>query len=433
MSDRRYTCIRSDALHECYYRMRHGSGLEIYVFPKQLTQKYAALSVRYGSLNVNFRDADGLCTIPDGVAHFLEHKMFENEDGSDTFEKFALLGANANAYTSTNVTSYLFSCTENFFPSLRLLLSYVKAPYFTEQNIAKEQGIIGREIGMYEDHIGNCLYYSLLGLLYRNHPVKTKICGSAESIAQITPEILYRCYRDFYRLPNMILSVCGDVEPDEVARLVDEMIPPDPGEPGAQTIPVSEPQEIRRATETLYMEIGIPHFAVGLKCDAGGETPVEQAKHGIAFNMLNDILFGDSSTLYETLYSQGKITALSASYEWGEDYGYNILNGEAHDPEDVYREYLAYIVRMKKEGISRGDFERVKRMTYAEYIRVFDSTEEIADELLRCVLSGIDLLTYGNIIQSVTYDDVCRILNQEFLENKTALSIIMPKEAKPCI
>lgn len=221
---------------EEYTKISHKSGLDIYVFPKKLTTAYAVFATRYGSVDTCFKlagDRD-FVEIPDGVAHFLEHKMFENEDGVDSFSRFSAYGADANAYTSHNHTAYLFSCTGHFRESLAELLTYVTHPYFTPGNVKKEQGIIGQEIRMGDDSPGTRRYYQLLGALFHGKQIYTHICGTVESIAQITDQTLYDCYRVFYNLSNMALVICGDVTVDEVLAVADEVLP------------VQEPVEIIR-------------------------------------------------------------------------------------------------------------------------------------------------------------------------------------------
>ena len=217
---------RNDSLGEMYYEIRHRSGLPIYVIPKDLSTTYALFATRYGSLDNCFsvNESEAPLTVPDGIAHFLEHKMFEAEDGTDTFERFAQIGASANAFTSNDMTAYEFSCTDEPYKALEILLDYVTHPYFTKENVQKEQGIIGQEIGMCDDNPMRRLYYELLNLLYAKDKVRINICGTKESIAEITPELLYQCYNTFYRLSNMALIICGRVECDPIIEVADRLL-----------------------------------------------------------------------------------------------------------------------------------------------------------------------------------------------------------------
>ena len=212
--------IYSDFLRETFYYVRHKSGLRIVFVPKDFTSYYAMLGVNYGSVDSSFRygDENSFTKVPDGIAHYLEHKMFENEDGTDAFAVFSKNGANANAFTTNNLTAYLFSCTSNFEENLTALLEFVRNPFFTEENVEKERGIIAEEIEMYDDDPYSALHYGMLGLLYQNHPIKINVAGTVESVGEITPDHLYRCYNAFYRLENMVLSVSGNTDIDSVLR-----------------------------------------------------------------------------------------------------------------------------------------------------------------------------------------------------------------------
>ena len=237
--------VKSDRVGDRYYEVKHPSGLRIFVYPKeQNNSTYAVFGTRYGSVDTTFKRSDeaDACTVPAGIAHYLEHKLFESEDG-DAFARYAKTGANANAYTSFDVTCYLFSCTENVYESLEILLDFVQSPYFTEQTVQKEQGIIGQEIRMYDDDPQWRVMFNLLEALYHKHPVKVDIAGTVESIAQITPELLYRCYHTFYNLNNMVLCVAGNVELNKVLDLCDRMLKP------------SKPVEIERIFEEEPREV----------------------------------------------------------------------------------------------------------------------------------------------------------------------------------
>ena len=218
----KFHTIENKIINEKYKKYYHASGLDVYIFPKKMSTVYALLGVKYGSLYSNFKIGEDLINVPDGVAHFLEHKLFTNEDGSDSFERFSIYGADANAYTSFNRTAYLFSCTDNFVPSLKELLYFVTHPYFTEESVASEMGIIAEEIKMYDDSPSDRCYYGMLEGMYRDNGIKKNICGTVESISKITPDILYTCYKNFYRPSNMILIVCGDVDEKEIINIVNE-------------------------------------------------------------------------------------------------------------------------------------------------------------------------------------------------------------------
>ena len=210
--------IKSDILNEKYYKINHPSGLTVYVLPKEnYSSAYAVFGTKYGSIDTRFKrsDSDKWTEVPEGIAHFLEHKLFESED-LDAFERYAKTGASANAYTSFDKTCYLFQCSSNFKENLKILLDFVQNPYFTPQTVQKEQGIIGQEITMYYDVPGWMSTFNLLRCLYKNHPVRIDIAGTVDSIAQITDKLLYDCYNTFYNLHNMALVVVGNVTKDDV-------------------------------------------------------------------------------------------------------------------------------------------------------------------------------------------------------------------------
>ncbi len=417
-------------IREAYYYFKDNSGLDVYVFPKKLSTTYAIFATKYGSIENCFKtDGQGeFVTMPNGVAHFLEHKMFENEDGTDTFEKFGRLGAYANAYTSNEMTAYLFSCTSEFEKSLEVLLDYVTHPYFTEQNVKKEQGIIGQEIGMYDDNAGTRLYYELLKLLYNNHSIKINICGTVDSIARITPEVLYDCYNTFYNLSNMALVICGDVDAEVVRGITEKKLVPAKAKEIMCKYP-EEPKALAGKSSTFRMHIANKIFAIGVKDNNHSSNPVEQKKRAYAFNMINDLVFGSSGRLYNDLYENGIIrNHFSSEYEWLKNCAHNVIIGESDDPELVFDKYRKEVERVKKSFPSQSDFDRIRRVMYSDYIRTFDSTEDIANSFIDSVFTGVDLLDAGEIILGITYDYVRDLFLELFNEEYTAYVTLEPFE-----
>lgn len=420
--------VKNENLGEKYCRVRHKSGLTVYVFPKETTSTYALFATKYGSLDRTFRvGGDDFLTVPDGIAHFLEHKLFEEEDGSDVFSKFAALGASANAYTSNEMTAYLFSATDHVPEALRTLLSFVTHPYFTDENVQKEQGIIAQEIGMYDDNPSARLYYALLEGLYRNHNVRINIAGTVKTIAEITPELLYRCYRTFYHPSNMALAVCGRVDVEEVLAAVDDVLP-DETEPVVieRKYPVEDASLYKKHT-VLHMEVGKPLFAFGVKDLATFDDPKERAKHGIALDLFNDLLFSESTSFYTELYEKGLISdSFSAEYEWMNSCAFNAVSGESDRPEEVLAAVEKRIAACKTKPPAKEDFERLKKTVYADYIRSFESAESIASELIHGAFHGVDFLTLGDVIRSVSYDDILA-LAENYYEGKEIASVtILP-------
>ena len=419
--------VINESLHEKYCLIHHKSGLTVYVFPKETSGTYALFATRYGSLDRTFRVGDGdFVTVPDGIAHFLEHKLFEEEDGGDVFAKFAALGASANAYTSNEMTAYLFSATDHVPEALRTLLSFVTHPYFTEENVHKEQGIIAQEIGMYDDNPSARLYYALLEGLYREHNVRINIAGTVKTIAEITPELLYRCYRTFYHPSNMALAVCGPVTPEEVLAAVDEALP------AAEPVRIErkypdEPAALYRKDTVLHMEVGKPLFAFGVKDLAVFESPAERAKHGIAVDLLNDLMFSESTSFYTELYEKGLISdSFEAEYEWMNSCAFNAVSGESDYPEEVLAAVKERIAACRDNPPAREDFERLKKTVYADHIRSFESTESIASELINGAFHGVDFLTLGDIIRSVSYEDILELAGNYYEGKEIASVTILP-------
>lgn len=418
---------RNDVLGEMYYEIRHKSGLPIYVIPKELSTTYALFATRYGSLDNCFRMGGGEpVTVPDGIAHFLEHKMFEAEDGTDTFERFARIGASANAFTSNDMTAYEFSCTENLYEALEILLDYVTHPYFTEENVQKEQGIIGQEIGMCDDNPMRRLYYELLNLLYVKDKVKINICGTRESIAEITPALLYQCYNTFYRLSNMALIVCGRANCEGVIAIADKVLQnEEPKE--IERYYEAEPQNVAATRKRVAMSVARPLFAIGAKDVFTFKGGREDERHALILRIIADMLFGSSGAFYNEMYESGLLNnSFDAGYEASRTSAFMLLWGEADDPELVYSKILDRINEAKTEPPSEEEFLRAKRNHYASYIRTFDSTSGIANEFLEDLFAGIDTLEVGDILSSITYEEVVAEIKEFFREDRMAMAVVTP-------
>ena len=418
-------CVKENKnIGEKYYYIKHKSGLSVYVVPKKMGTSYAAFATKFGSIDNVFNLDGRRIELPEGVAHFLEHKMFENSDGRDTFELYAKTGANANAYTSNNRTVYLFSAADNIYESLEILLGFVRDPYFTDKTVEKEQGIIGQEIKMYDDSPEWQLYFGMLQALYHNNPLKIDIAGTVESIAKITPEILFDAYNTFYNLENMVLVVAGDVEKEKVVEVCDKILKFEQT-PKTQRIYPDEPNEVNLSEISKKMTVSMPMFSVGIKDNncplSGNALAKKRATYGIAL----DLMFSKSSPFYERLVDMGLIdSSFSFSFEAHETFGYAELSGNSNDPQGVYKEVLKEIAYYKENGFDNESFERIKRANYAHILRLFDSTDEIANEMVSAVFDGICILDYPEICSSVTLSDVENLVKNEFCH--TALSQIYP-------
>ncbi len=427
----RMTEKRSERLRERYEYTVHSSGLGVYVFPKALTATYAILSTRYGSMDCKFRETgeDTWTEIPDGVAHFLEHKLFENADGSDSFERFSALGADANAYTACNRTAYLFSCTERFSESLEELLTFVSSPYFTEQTVEKERGIIAEEIRMYDDNPWERCFQNLMEGMYFSHPVRRRICGSEQSIARITPEMLYDCYRLFYQPSNMVLVVCGNVTANEVMAVVDRVLPSERRETPVERFRFTEPSEVKRQLVTARMQVSKPVFTVGIKDSEIPSDPAERNRRDAAMCLLEEILFSRSGRFYSDLFEEGLITpSYSFGYSISEDFGFHNLTGESDRPEEVARRLWQYLSRVREEGIDREEFERCRRVLYADELRAFDSTEEIANNLLTSLFDDCEMFSYPELLESIRIEELAPLLEGMLDPRAFCLSAVYPQE-----
>lgn len=421
--------FESALLGEHYDRVLHRSGLTVYIFPKKLTTTYAILSAGYGAMDASFRTPDGgIVTVPDGVAHFLEHKLFDNPDGSDSFAKFSAYGADANAYTTANRTAYLFSCTEQLERSLEELLTFVTTPYFTPETVQKERGIIAEEIRMYDDNPWDRCYQRLMEAMYEHCGIRNSICGTEQSIGKITDQMLYACYHMFYQLSNMVLVVCGDVEPETVLAVCDRCLP----EHAVSASPIvrvcaEEPACVRMPRTSVQMQVAKPIFTLGFK-DA--EVPADaaaRARRYAAMELLDEAVFSRSGALYSALFEEGLLTA---SYSYGysntDRCGFHTVSGEGDDPCEIERRIVAYLKDLARDGIPAQEVERARRVLYADELQSYDSTEEIANELLSYVMDGTEPFCQPELIASVTVEELNALLHTLLREGCRCLSVVLP-------
>ncbi|MBQ8057637.1 MAG: insulinase family protein [Ruminococcus sp.] len=415
--------IKSASLSEKYYKIKHDSGLTIYVYPKEgYSSTYAIFGTRYGSINNTFKvDGGEVVKVPDGIAHYLEHKLFESEDG-DAFSRYAKTGANANAYTSFDKTCYLFSCTDNFEESLEILLDFVQSPYFTKETVAKEQGIIGQEIKMYDDSPAWRVMFNMLMNMYKNHPVRIDIAGTVESIAEITPEYLYTCYNTYYNLNNMVLCVAGNVKVDTVLSIADKMLKKSEYHE-IENIFEEEPDGVLAPYVEQKLPVGLPLFNLGFKEKAGDKRVDEKT---LAYSeILLFLIASSTSVLYRKMMDENLINA-SFSYEFFEGEGFlgTIFSGESRAPEKVSETIKQYIEELKVKGIDSEEFEIAKRATYGDAISALNSTDHIANILTDFDFSDRELYTYIDAIANATIEDITERLSTMLDTEKTTLSVI---------
>ncbi len=416
----------SALLRERYTEYRHPSGLTVLVFPKHLTTTYACLSVHYGSVNDRFAK-DGVQN-PAGIAHFLEHKLFENEDGSDTCAAFAAMGAEANAYTTYNRTVYLFSTAEDYAAPLDELLRFVTHPHFTQASVEKERGIITEEIREYNDNPWDRCYQELLCALFRTAPVREQICGTPESIRRITPELLYRAHANFYRPDNMVLVVCGDVEDEQILAAVDKAFPnvaPSPAQ--LHFFPETEPHGVAKTRTVTRMQVSKPVFCIGIRDADVPRSPEERLRRDLSMNLLCETLFSRSGSFYNGLFEENIISpSFSSGYSSVDNAAFVCLSGEAEQPQIVEERLWNYLDEVKKKGIDSETLERCRRVMYADELRAYDSTEEIAGRLVAFARDGVQGFSCPEVLQSITKEEQEQLLHEVFRPQNTAYSVIEP-------
>ena len=417
--------VRNELLNEKYYDIDHPSGLKILVMPKEnYSSTYAIFATKYGSIDTMIQMSDGsFKEIPEGTAHFLEHKLFESED-LDAFERFAKTGASANAYTSFERTGYLFSCSANFKKNLEILLDFVQNPYFTQATVEKEQGIIGQEIDMYKDAPDWEVMFNCLRTMYHNLPVRIDIAGTQESIAQITAKTLYGCYDNFYNLHNMVLAVAGNADVDEIVEVADKVLKPVEGKMAQRKV-IDEPEEVIDSYIEEKLSVATPQFMFGFK--ESWDTPERTTKEEISMEILLDMISGQSSELYKRLFD-GKLINNSFGFEYFTGFGYScvLFAGESNDPKKVAEEIVGEIVKFRETGFDETAFERTKKKLYGRMIMGMNDIEGLANNMAVSYFAGEDVFTDFEIFKTVTLDDVNDIFKKTLDENRSVLSVINP-------
>ncbi len=417
--------VRNELLNEKYYDIDHPSGLKILVMPKEnYSSTYAIFATKYGSIDTMIQMSDGsFKEIPEGTAHFLEHKLFESED-LDAFERFAKTGASANAYTSFERTGYLFSCSANFKKNLEILLDFVQNPYFTQATVEKEQGIIGQEIDMYKDAPDWEVMFNCLRTMYHNLPVRIDIAGTQESIAQITAKTLYGCYDNFYNLHNMVLAVAGNADVDEIVEVADKVLKPVEGKMAQRKV-IDEPEEVIDSYIEEKLSVATPQFMFGFK--ESWDTPERTTKEEISMEILLDMISGQSSELYKRLFD-GKLINNSFGFEYFTGFGYScvLFAGESNDPKKVAEEIVGEIGKFRETGFDKTAFERTKKKLYGRMIMGMNDIEGLANNMAVSYFAGEDVFTDFEIFKTVTLDDVNDIFKKTLDENRSVLSVINP-------
>ncbi|HGM3443037.1 EF-P 5-aminopentanol modification-associated protein YfmH, partial [Clostridioides difficile] len=424
--------IVNDILKEEVYYEKLQNGLDVYFMPKRgFMKKYAILATNYGSNDLEFVPIgeDKKIRVNEGIAHFLEHKMFEQPDGGDAFDKFSKLGVNANAFTNFTMTAYLFSATENFYESLEHLIDYVQTPYFTDENVEKEKGIIAQEIKMYNDDPDWNVYFNCLKAMYVNYPARIDIAGTVDSIYKITKEELYKCYNTFYNPGNMALFVVGDLDVEKVIDVTKKSnnYKVDKLSKSIERFYPEEPEGVKEKEVIEKFPISMPMFNIGFKDSNVGLKGKELLRKEIVTDILVGMLFKKGSKLYEDLYMQGLINEnFGAGFSSQVDYAFSIIAGDSKEPKKVKEIILDYIEKSKKEGLSKEEFERTKKKKIGSFIKCFDSINFIGNSFISYVFKDINLLEYLDVIKDITFEEVEERLKEHFKEEYCVISIVEP-------
>lgn len=420
--------IESLNIKEKAYIEKLENGMTVIIIPKNTTKKkYVIWGVNFGSIDNHFKVDGEEIYIPDGVAHFLEHKMFEQENGKNSLDTLMALGIDANAYTTSDHTAYLFECTDHFYEGLDELMNYVQNPYFTNENVEKEKGIIAQEIRMYDDDPGWQLYMGILDCLYKNNPIKVDIAGTVESISKITPEVLYKCYNTFYALDNMTLVICGDFEPEKLLEEVKKRLTKNKTYEKIERIYPEKEKTINKKYVEKNMNVSMPIFAIGIKDVSKMDSEI--VKKHIAIEILLNVIIGKSSDLYKKMYNQGLLLEEpSIDYEFSEEYAHIVISGQSNDSEEVYKMFKEEIENHKKNGLNINHFERIKKKIYGEYVVEYNNISEIARKFLTDSMKKISSFDYIEQYKVITKEYVEQVLKEIFNNEYMALAIVKEKD-----
>ena len=419
--------IENLKIKEKLYIEKMKNGLTVMIIPKENVQKkYVIWGTNFGSIDNTFiiPNENKKIQVPDGVAHFLEHKLFEQENGRNSLDVLTGLGADANAYTTNDHTAYLFETVDNFYEVLDEFMDYVQNPYFTEENVEKEKGIIAQEIMMENDHPGWKVYLNALECMYINNPIKLEIAGSVESIQKIDKEVLYNCYKVFYNPSNMVLVLCGDFKPEEIIKEVEKRLVDKEAQGEIKRIYPEEPEGINKKIIETNMEVSMPIFVIGIKDKPSNEECVK--KH-IAIEIILNMLLGASSKLYKKMYEDGVlIYKPELDYDFSKTYAHITITGQSKNPKMLLEEVKKELKNMKEKGFDDEYFDIIKRKIYGSYISDYNYIGNVARMFLSDYFKGINSFEYLENYSTIEKKYVMQILNEVFIEEKMILSIINP-------
>ncbi len=421
--------IENLKVKEKMYIEKLENGLTVIIVPKNnLQKKYVIWGTNFGSLDNHFIEpkTGNEISIPDGVAHFLEHKMFEQESGVNSLDTLSALGVDANAYTTNDHTAYLFEATDNFYEALDELMDYVQHPYFTDENVEKEKGIIGQEIKMYDDHPGWQLYMNAMRCLYKVNPIKIDIAGSVESISGINKETLYTCYNTFYNPANMTMVICGDFVPEEILKEVKNRLVEKDKQAEIKRLYEKEPEEINEKSIEVTMDVSNPLFMLGFKDKINKDE--NMVKKHITVEIILDMLLGSSSELYKKMYEEGLIISTpDLDYEFSREYAHVLISGQSKDPKKVIEKIQNELNSMKEKGLEEEHFNRIKKKIYGGYVVEYNDPGSIARMILADGFKGINSFEYLESYNLITLDYAKQVLNDIFREDNMVFSIVNGK------
>lgn len=426
--------ITFDQLQEELFYEKMANGLQVYILPKKgFNKTFATFTTKYGSIDNQFVPLrkEEMVTVPDGIAHFLEHKLFEKEDG-DVFQQFSKQGASANAFTSFTRTAYLFSSTANVEQNLETLIDFVQSPYFTEKTVEKEKGIIGQEITMYDDNPDWRIYFGLIQNMYKNHPVKIDIAGTIESISHITKDLLYGCYETFYHPSNMLLFIVGPIDPEKIMKQIrDNQNKKDFQEqPEIERFNYDEPVEVAKDKQVIPMNVQSSKCLVGLKALNPTKSGKEMLKYELSINIILDYLFGKSSAFYEELYNEGLIDE-TFSYDYTEEhsFGFAMVGGDTSNPDALADKLKKIMLDFKNHTISEDELSRVKKKKIGSFLRSLNSPEFIANQFTRYAFNETNLFEIVSVLEELTTDELMNTA-KEFIDEKrfTVCQVVPNKE-----
>lgn len=426
--------IESSKIKEKEYIEKLDNGMTVIIIPKpNLDKKYIIWGTHFGSIDNRFimPKTGEEVFIPDGVAHFLEHKMFEQPDGTNSLDTLMALGLDANAYTTNDHTAYLFECTNNFYKGLDELMDYVQHPYFTDENVEKEKGIIGQEIKMYDDEPGWRLYMNAMDCMYKNNPIKLDIAGSVESISKITPDVLYKCYNTFYNPSNMVMVVCGDFKPEEILEEIKKRLVEKEEQGEIKRIYPEKEEKINKPYNEVEMEVSTPLFMLGYRDTEGMEDKKEIVRKHIAIEILLNMIIGKSSDTYKELYEAGDLLAQpDLDYEFSDEYSHILISGQSKNPQKIKENVEKCIENFKKNGLNDEHFNRIRKKVYGDYVVEYNSVGDIARMFLSDKMKGINSFDYIEEYNTVTKEYVEEVLKNVFKTENMIMSVVNCKQEK---